>query len=104
MPDAGASMDVAEWLRNLGLERYEPAFRQNHIDHDVLSMLTIEDLKDLGIESVGERRRRLEAIRALPQVGSPAISTIPQAERRQLTLMFCDLVDSTRLASRLDPE
>jgi class 3 adenylate cyclase/tetratricopeptide (TPR) repeat protein len=101
-----ASMDVGSWLRNLGLERYEPAFRQNDIDSQVLPKLTAKDLKDLGIASVGDRRRLLEAIVSLPQGAfAPSISSsTTNAERRQLTVMFCDLVGSTAIASRLDPE
>src|SRR5467141_1961570 len=103
-------MDVAEWLRKLGLEQYEPAFRANEIDARVLPSLTAEDLKDLGISLVGHRRRLLDAIAAL---GSPLPAPPPlagegrmgaEAERRQLTVMFCDLVGSTALSSRLDPE
>src|SRR5215469_5454547 len=103
-------MDVAAWLRGLGLEQYEPAFRANEIDARVLPSLTTEDLKDLGVNLVGHRRRLLDAIAALR--AEP--STLPQrpgegrvgadAERRQLTVMFCDLVGSTELSSRLDPE
>ena len=58
-------MDVAAWLRSLGLEQYEPAFRENDIDSRVLPKLTNEDLKDIGVTSVGHRRRLLEAIAAL---------------------------------------
>ena len=58
-------MDVAAWLRGLGLERYEPAFRDNEIDEGVLPSLTAEDLKDLGVTSVGHRRKLLDAIAAL---------------------------------------
>jgi len=58
-------MDVAEWLRTLGLEQYEPAFRANEIDGRVLPSLTAEDLKDLGVTLVGHRRRLLDAIAAL---------------------------------------
>jgi hypothetical protein len=103
-------MDVADWLRKLGLEQYEPAFRENEIDERVLPSLTAEDLRDLGITLVGHRRRLLDAIAAL---GSPFPNPPPltgegrvgaQAERRQLTVMFCDLVGSTALAARLDPE
>src|SRR5262245_39440867 len=98
-------MEVGDWLRNLGLERYEPAFRQHHIDGEILRQLTAEDLKELGVESVGERRRLLEAIRSLPHAAvTPTASPVVQAERRQLTIMFCDLVDSTALTSSLDPE
>jgi class 3 adenylate cyclase len=99
-------MDVADWLRKLGLEQYEPAFRANEIDTRVLPRLTAEDLKDLGVTLVGHRRRLLDAIAALgteapaPPDASPPVA----AERRQLTVMFCDLVGSTALAARLDPE
>jgi class 3 adenylate cyclase len=99
-------MDVGEWLRKLGLEQYEAAFRANEIDARVFASLTAEDLKDLGVGLVGHRRRLLDAIAALdadapvlPDAASPA-----PAERRQLTVMFCDLVGSTALAARLDPE
>ena len=104
-------MDVAEWLRKLGLEQYEPAFRENKIGADLLPSLTAEDLKDLGVILVGDRRRLLAAIAALHSM--PAVEAAaqnarsaakPEAERRQVTVMFCDLVGSTALASRLDPE
>jgi class 3 adenylate cyclase len=101
-------MDVAEWLRRLGLEQYEPAFRTNEIDERVLPSLTAEDLKDLGVNLVGHRRRLLDAISALgaavPAVAATAPPVRTDAERRQLTVMFCDLVGSTELSSRLDPE
>src|SRR6516165_3568375 len=89
-------MDVAEWLRELGLEEYAPAFRANAIDEKVLPRLTAEDLKDLGVGLVGHRRRLLDAIAALgagetPPAPSPP-PTASEAERRQLTIMFCDLV------------
>jgi hypothetical protein len=58
-------MDMAEWLRKLGLERYERAFRENRIEADVLPSLTIKDLKDLGVTLVGDRRRLLDAIATL---------------------------------------
>jgi class 3 adenylate cyclase len=119
-------MDVADWLRSLGLERYEPAFRENEIDEQVLPRLTAEDLKDLGVTAVGHRRRLLDGIAALQAAGvgaarpgempaapsdggaaSPGdyLGTAPAgAERRHLTVMFCDLVGSTALSARLDPE
>jgi class 3 adenylate cyclase len=101
-------MDVADWLRKLGLEQYEPAFRENEIDERVLPSLTAEDLRDLGITLVGHRRRLLDAIAALgttaPPAASPDAPTSASAERRQLTVMFCDLVSSTALSARLDPE
>src|ERR1700757_3526215 len=62
----GENMDIAGWLRGLGLEQYEPAFRENDIDGDVLRRLTAEDVRDIGIASVGHRRRLLDAIKALP--------------------------------------
>jgi class 3 adenylate cyclase/tetratricopeptide (TPR) repeat protein len=110
-------MDIAAWLRELGLERYEQAFRESDIAPAVLPELTDQDLKDLGV-SLGHRRLLLKAIRGVAddQAGhSPAESahapdTRPQpmlgsqAERRQLTVLFCDLVGSTELSARLDPE
>ena len=95
-------MDVADWLRKLGLERYEPAFRANEIDARVLPSLTAEDLKDLGVTLVGHRRRLLDAIAALGAEAPAAAATTASrdapvradAERRQLTVMFCDLVVS----------
>ena len=98
-------MDVGPWLRSVGLEQYETPFRSNNIDDTVLPSLTAEDLKDLGVDTVGHRRKLLDAIAALrsdangraPSTeASPAIdrSTKDTAERRQLTIMFCDLVGS----------
>src|SRR5438309_580268 len=101
-------MAVADWLRTLGLEQYEPAFRANEINERVLPSLTAEDLKDLGVSLVGHRRRLLDAIAALgagvPTVPSDDRPAQADAERRQLTVMFCDLVGSTALAAQLDPE
>ena len=102
-------MEIGGWLRSLGLERYEPAFRENEIDWEALPKLTAEDLKDLGVVLGGHRRRLLEAIAALDTGEAPppvtaASASIGEAERRQLTVMFCDLVGSTPLSARLDPE
>jgi class 3 adenylate cyclase len=111
-------MDVAAWLQSLGLGRYVPAFRDNDVDAEVLLRLTAEDLRELGIASVGHRRLLLDAIAALTEVAlrattvppatvaaaSPGTPIHPDAERRQLTVMFCDLVGSTSLSTRLDPE
>src|SRR5438270_378766 len=100
-------MDVAAWLQNLGLERYIPAFRDNEIDERVLPNLTAEDLKDLGVTLVGHRRRLLDAIATFDAEGHATTAAAPHdapagAERRQLTVMFCDLVGSTpNLAARL---
>jgi class 3 adenylate cyclase len=99
-------MDVTDWLRALGLEQYEPAFRENDVDTQVLPRLTAEDLIAIGVTSVGHRRRLLDAIAALDVETPPAGPAAPRAdaERRQLTVMFCDLVGSTPLSARLDPE
>ena len=110
-------MDIEAWLRGLGLEQYAPAFRDNDIDAEILPDLTAEDLIGLGVTSIGHRRilravvvglrdgpprageSAAEAPTARPSDASrgPAVSS---AERRQLTVMFCDLVGSTALASR----
>jgi class 3 adenylate cyclase/tetratricopeptide (TPR) repeat protein len=104
-------MDIAEWLRGLGLEQYENAFRENAIDVEVLRDLTADDIKELGVTPIGHRRRLLTAIAALrgdtPQPGAetaPITAISAEAERRQLTVMFCDLVGSTPLSVRFDPE
>jgi class 3 adenylate cyclase/tetratricopeptide (TPR) repeat protein len=109
-------MDVIDWLRSLGLERYEVAFRENEIDETVLPSLTVEDLKDLGVGIVGHRRKLLDAISTLrtnataKDPSGEAVSSPPnatpedRAERRQVTVMFSDLVGSTALSARMDPE
>ena len=111
-------MDVAAWLRGLGLDQYAQLFSDNDIDGEILCGMTAEDLKELGISSFGHRRRLLNAITALGgelptrYVAQSATSATPaptspptiDAERRQLTVMFCDLVGSTPLSARLDPE
>ena len=100
-------MEIGVWLRGLGLERYEAAFRDNEIDWEALPKLTAEDLKDLGVVLGSHRRTLLDAIAALhgrTDGAAERASPVPAAERRQLTVMFCDLVGSTELSSRLDPE
>ena len=108
-------MDLGAWLRSLGLEQYEVAFRENAIDATVLPNLTAEDLKDLGVGIVGHRRKLLDAIAALradqkgkepPPEDVPPIDTSSKdtAERRQVTVMFSDLVGSTALSARMDPK
>jgi class 3 adenylate cyclase/predicted ATPase len=100
-------VDIAAWLHDLGLQQYEQAFRDNAIDESLLPELTAEDLKDLGVTLVGHRRRLLAAIAALrsdPGPIPPTVAPAAVAERRQLTVMFCDLVGSTPLSARLDPE
>ena len=115
-------MDVANWLRALGLERYEAAFRENDVSAEDLCHLTAEDLKGLGVTTIGHRRRLLVAIAKLNEqrttdtasllvepattasrpLGEDAVSH--SGDRRQLTVMFCDLVGSTALSEKLDPE
>jgi predicted ATPase/class 3 adenylate cyclase len=113
-------MDIADWLTNLGLERYVQAFRDNDVDAEVLPDLTADDLVELGVTSIGHRRRLLAAIAALQIPRSPATAPTPLteagstrvadpgsisgAERRQLTVLFCDLVDSTALSAQMDLE
>src|SRR5205807_4135018 len=101
-------MDIAAWLQGLGLERYVPAFRDNEIDWEVLPKLTSEDLREIGVAAIGHRRKLLDAIAALGAVvpAAPLTAHAPgapaqvDAERRQLTVMFCDLVGSTSLSTR----
>ena len=92
---------VAQWLETLGMAEYAERFVENRIDLSVLRELTDQDLKDLGIV-LGDRRKLLRAIREL-DAPAPAAAA-DAAERRQLTLMFCDLVGSTTLSASLDPE
>ncbi|MBV8506018.1 MAG: hypothetical protein JOZ11_09460, partial [Alphaproteobacteria bacterium] len=115
-------MDVGGWLRNLGLGQYEALFRASDIDADILPELTEIDLEKLGV-SLGHRKRLLRAISGLASAGPSGGSPLPnpplpgrdpgitgegrvgvEAERRQLTVMFCDLVGSTALSVRFDPE
>jgi class 3 adenylate cyclase len=109
-------MDVTRWLEGLGLEQYEHAFREGDVDAAVLPELTADDLIALGVTSIGHRRKLLAAIAALrpatqtaaetTAAGATALSrtyTPADAERRQVTVMFCDLVGSTALSLQLDP-
>jgi class 3 adenylate cyclase len=102
-------MDVSTWLQGLGFERHGAAFRDNSIDMDVVRELNENDLEKLGLP-LGDRRRILKAIANLPAPSAAAASPIAaprardEAERRPITVMFCDLVGSTSLASTLDPE
>jgi class 3 adenylate cyclase len=111
-------MDVMVWLRSLGHGKYEAIFRENDIDETVLASLTHENLKELGVASFGHRVKLLDAIAALrndadgktPFVDATTASSTPsappedRAERRQVTVMFSDLVGSTALSARMDPE
>jgi class 3 adenylate cyclase/tetratricopeptide (TPR) repeat protein len=101
------NVDIAAWLHGLGLQQYEQAFRDNAVDAAVLPELTADDLKELGVRRVGHRRKLLAAIAALRSDTVPVFNTPAAAstvERRQLTAMFCDLVGSTPLSARYDPE
>ena len=122
--DLGAALDVgqvasmgseiSDWLEQLGLGKYAEAFAENDIEFDVLSELTDDDLRQLGL-SLGHRRKFLKAVaeltRDVDRAANTDVAEAPQAspqhaeaERRQLTVMFCDLVGSTEISTRLDPE
>jgi predicted ATPase/class 3 adenylate cyclase len=105
-------MDVGDWLRSLGLGKYEQAFIANAIDSDVLPELTEIDLEKMGMP-LGDRKRLMKAIRAMAVGSANAVASrdigggaqdVQPAERRHLTVMICDLVGSTALSARLDPE
>ncbi len=111
-------MDLGTWLRGVELGQYEPAFREKDIDGDVLADPTGDDLSGISVVSLGHRRKLLAAIASLrkvspltpapfTQAAATSSGTVPPssgAERRQLTVMFIDLVGSTALAARLDPK
>jgi class 3 adenylate cyclase len=109
-------MDVGGWPRGLGLGQYEEKFRENKVNAALLPRLTNDDLKDIGVSALGDRLQLLDAIAALvrakPPADAPASPSKPtpskghevSAERRPITVMFCDLVGSTGLAAKLDPE
>jgi class 3 adenylate cyclase len=93
---------VTAWLASLGLSEYQQRFDENDIDFAVLRDLTEQDLRELGV-SLGHRRKLLRAIAELREAPAAAAAH-DRAERRQLTVMFCDLAGSTALSVRLDPE
>ena len=110
-------MDIVVWLRSLGLGKYEAAFRENEIDETVLPGLTHETLEELGVASNGPGCKLLDAIlRCAARAGktpsvdvatttsAPSAPPEDHAERRQVTVMFSDLVGSTALSARMDPE
>ncbi|MGA2842761.1 MAG: adenylate/guanylate cyclase domain-containing protein [Steroidobacteraceae bacterium] len=104
-------MDIERWLRGIGLAQYAEMFRANDIDIELLRRLTSDDLKDIGVASFGHRKKLLEAIAelagAVPASPQPALiepKPSDTAERRQVTVMFSDLVGSTALSARMDPE
>jgi hypothetical protein len=111
----GGEVDVGAWLRGLGLGQYEREFRDNAVDAEVLPELTGDDLKELGVTAVGHRRKLLAAIAALGAAGSEAATASAaaapsaallgaEAERRQATVLFADLVSFTALGRELDAE
>src|SRR6202043_1944925 len=97
----GGITKIGSWLRDLGLPQYAQRFAENGVDPSVLRDLTDEDLKELGV-LLGHRRRMLRAITQLQGEATQAAAAVPiardTAERRHLTVMFCDLVDSTALS------
>ena len=104
-------MDIDGWLRGIGLAEYAEMFRANDINMELLGQLTNDDLKDIGVVSLGHRKKLLEAI--AERAGDVSVSSEPTlsepqardfAERRQVTVMFSDLVGSTALSGQLDPE
>ncbi len=103
--------NISEWLEHLGLGKYANAFAENEIDFDALPHVTEEDLKEIGI-ALGARRKLLAAIAKLDSKIEPTPKQMAdgdrvvgtEAERRHLTVMFCDLAGSTALSERLDPE
>jgi predicted ATPase/class 3 adenylate cyclase len=104
-------LDIEGWLRGIGLAQYAEMFRANDIDIELLRRLTSDDLKDIGVASFGHRKKLLEAIAelagAVPASPQPALiepKPSDTAERRQVTVMFSDLVGSTALSARMDPE
>ena len=118
-------MDIDGWLRGIGLAQYAEMFRANDIDGEMLGRLTNDDLKDIGVASFGHRKKLLEAIADLasapatapePPPAAPPVMAAAEApqptlaaieatgERRHLTVMFCDLVDSTGISAQLDAE
>ncbi|MEA2912825.1 MAG: hypothetical protein QOJ15_4906, partial [Bradyrhizobium sp.] len=107
----GASTTIEEWLARFGLSRLEASFRDNGVDLDVVASLSDDDLRDLGL-TIGDRKRVLSAVSASAApatppsvpVSQPALPPHAVAERRQLTVLFCDLAGSTALSARLDPD
>jgi class 3 adenylate cyclase len=104
---------VADWLQKLGLGKYAQSFAENDISFSILPDLTDQDLKELGVASLGHRRQLLRAIADLTDSVSPSSKPTADtallrprdaAERRQVTVMFSDLVGSTALSARMDPE
>ena len=106
---AGTMQQIADWLQNIGLGQYAQRFAENDITFAILPHLTDQDLKELGVTSLGHRRQLLLAIAEISRVQKglappPAATPHDTAERRQVTVLFSDLVGSTALSARMDPE
>ena len=104
-----AHKTIDAWLNELGLPQYTALFEENGIDWDVLEDLTAEHLQEIGVSLLGHRLKLVKAIAALGERNdaeqpSDALSNVSTAERRHLTIMFCDLIGSTALSARIDPE
>src|SRR6266568_189956 len=111
-----AMQQIADWLKALGLEQYADCFAENDIDFSILHDLTDQDFKEIGVQSLGHRRKLLRAIADLKEIekSAPAVAVaaaepagpppVDSAERRHVTVMFSDLVGSTALSARMDPE
>ena len=108
---------IRQWLEALGLSQHAQVFERNAVSLQIAKELTDQDLRELGVELLGQRKVLLRAIAELNEIETPAVATPSgqalaaseeslrsEAERRQLTVLFCDLVDSTALSARLDPE
>lgn len=111
------AFDITTWLASLGLSQYAPGFVENHVDSEVLHSLTGDDLRELGVASVGHRRKLQDAIVKLAGASTAAVASVMQigspgepvriasaVQRRQITVVFCDLVGSTQLSATVDPE
>jgi class 3 adenylate cyclase len=94
---------VSGWLSSLGLDEYADLFEKHRIDSSILQDISDQDLKDLGVV-LGDRRRMLRAIAEFTAIAGPVPEIREEAERRQVTVMFSDLVGSTALSTRMDPE
>src|SRR4026209_953427 len=105
---AASIQQVTNWLEKLGLGQYAERFAENDIDFAVLAKLNDADLKELGVTSLGHRKRLSEAIAERAAAAPPPTPVEPKApdiaDRRQVTVMFSDLVGSTALSARMDPE
>ena len=106
---AGTMQQIADWLQKIGLGQYAQRFAENDITYAILPHLTDHDLKELGVTSLGHRRQLLLAIAEISGVQKgpappPPATPHDTAERRQVTVMFSDLVGSTALSARMDPE